>query len=445
MFGLLIQTKHCCFDCQISKSNEMFDLFNVAVDVLARNWSNEKLTSHFWLKQSYKASHLIFIQINLNTEMTAHLWKKEQNGDKLLYVDLFNSLDSSYFSKLDKQLEALETKHSNILEKCNVKSSAFMHEAIQFYQESAHYRAIEAYTSALRFAEIGTESIPMAFMSRADCFYQLKLIDQALIDVELAIESGCTENELPQLKKLQDIYMQKKMSIEPNQSFEEPMRKLDFEADKHFPCLANVLAIRSNNQFGRHIAAKCDIDVGQNVLMEESFASVNRSIDHVCYTCLAESINFIPCPKCTDVVFCNQKCMESNEVHKLDCQTMFHRMPHKVQFIIRTILMAVTAFPDIDSLMAFVEDSISDDDLPDSVSDSQSKYRLYLKLKRSVLNENAILDVCDLFKLSMTVSTIREMFNTKRKQRFLVHLLLHHLAVNVNNGYFYFRSIALLE
>lgn len=323
-----------------------------------------------------------------------------------------------------------------------------MHEASQFSEESSHYRAIEAYTKALRFAEIGTENVSMAFLSRAHCFNQLKLFDQALVDVKLAIESHCPPNVLSQLKNLQDIYMQQKMSVEStNQSFEEPMRQLDFEANKHFPCLANVLTIQNSNHFGRHIVAKCDIDVGQNVLMEESFASVNRSIDHVCYTCLAESKNFIPCPKCTDVVFCNQKCMESNEVHKLDCQTMFHRMPHKVQFIIRTILMAVTAFPDIDSLMASVNDTISSDDSPDSVSDIQSKYRLYLKLKRSELNDNALLDVCDLFKLSMAVSTIRELFKTDREQRFLVHLLLHHLAVNVNNGYLYFQfnSISPLE
>lgn len=365
--------------------------------------------------------------------MTDNLWKKEKNGEN---VDLFKEINPDYFTKIDDQLEALQTEQRNNFTKSNEKSSALLHEGSQFFQESDFYRAIESYTKSLCFAESGSENMSMAFENRANCFYQLKLYDQALTDIELALEAGCTENALLKLEKLRVNCQQMKPVNGASQSIAESIRKLDLEANRNFPCIADALTITNNERFGRHIIAKYDIGVGQNVLMEDSFASINSSTVQMCYTCLGEEKNFIPCPECTDVVFCNNECMRSNLVHKMDCQTPYHRMPYKVQFIIQTILVAVASFPDVDSLMTFVEDCIGSDDLPESVKDQKSKYRLYLKLKKTLLNEKiALLDVHDIFKLIMLIPSIEARFDSERKQRFLVHLLLHHLAINVINGY----------
>lgn len=371
--------------------------------------------------------------------MSENLWKKEESRIviiKNMYVDLFKSLNPIYFCKLNEQLDALKLKRNDVLTKCNEKSKTFLNQGHQFYKNFEYYRAIDSFTKALRFAEIDTQNVSLALLNRAKCFNKLKMNYHALNDIKLEMEFQRSEDLVPMLDDLRNEYQISVEDISDCRSNKQLPSKLDFESDENFPCLANVLQIQWNTQFGRHITAKCDIDVGQIVLMEESFASVNRSNEHVCYTCLADTQNGIPCSKCTDVVFCSIKCMESNEVHKMDCQTMYHGMPHKVQFTIHTILVAVTTFPDIDSLMAFVENSVACDDLPDSVSnDIKSKYCLYLKLEKSFLNEDAISDVYDLFKLTMTIPMIKELFNTERKQRFLAHLLLHHLAVNVNNRY----------
>lgn len=365
--------------------------------------------------------------------MTEDLWKKEKSCDELLYIDLFKTINHKHFTKMDDQLLAFKSEHNGAFAKNNEKSSALLLEGNRFFEESDFYRAADLYTESLCFAEIGTENASKAFANRAECFHQLKLYDHALIDIEMALEVGCSENAKLKLEQLRDDCQRMKLSNKMDQLM--ATRKLDFEPDRKFPCLANVLSITTNERFGRHIIAKCDIDVGQNVLMEESFASVNHSSVQMCYTCSSEMKNFVSCSECSDVAFCNDKSMRSNLVHRIDCQTLYHRMPYKVQFIIRSILMAVAAFPDIDHLMTFVEDCVTTDSLPESLDDWKSNYCLYLKLKKTLLNKNVLIDAYDLFRSIMLIPSIEVLFDTKRKQRFLMHLLLHHLAINVNNGY----------
>lgn len=248
---------------------------------------------------------------------------------------------------------------------------------------------MEMYTGALCYAEINTENESMAIVNRANCFFNMKIYDRVLADIKLAFKTNCSPEIIVKLKKLQ-ADCGKILKSNPI-DVTEP--KPTFTHDRNFPCLGNTLTITSNNQFGRHLIAKCDIDIGQVVLMEESFASVAKSNEQMtCYTCLTDAANFIACSQCSDVVFCSNKCLTSNLTHNLDCNSPFHRMHCKAKFTIRTILIAVATFPNIDKLMTCVEADEKSDNLPDSINDLQTKYQLYLKLKKLPLSENVILD-----------------------------------------------------
>lgn len=84
--------------------------------------------------------------------------------------------------------------------------------------------------------------------------------------------------------------------------------KMKLPADKQFPCMANVLEIKGNKDFGRCIITKKDIDFCQTIFVAETFASVivdDEQQQHrhcYCYTCHRTDLNFIPCAKCSDVL-----------------------------------------------------------------------------------------------------------------------------------------------
>lgn len=368
--------------------------------------------------------------------MMENLWKKEKVGDAPFYADLCKLVKGEYCVEVANQLNELTLKYNSTSSKSNEKSSAYLQHADQFYQQSDFECAMHNYTKALCYAEIGTANVSMALENRAKCFFQMEQYDQTMVDIHLALGAGCTKGLMSNLRELQDDCQKMSTSGECVQkTSDERLYQLDFQKHKKFPCLANIVDVQQNAEFGRHIVAKHDVDVGKVILMEESFASVVQSAERTCYTCLAESKNFIACPHCTDVVFCNDKCMNANQMHRLECHTIYHEMSYKMQFIIRTVLVATTAFPSIDDLMAFVEDHIQRQNLPESITDLQSKYSLYLQLEKFPLNDNAVMDVYNLFHSAMALPSVRKLFATLQKQRFLMHLLYHHLAVNVNNGY----------
>lgn len=362
-----------------------------------------------------------------------NLWRKESNHNKSLFVNLFDGIDTIEAKKWNQYLQKLKSAYDETSAKDNQKSNELIQQGNRQFQSKKFHHAMELYTKSLCFAEPDTVNVSMSFANRASCFFQMQMFSRAIRDIELALAGKCTAELTARLEKLKADC---RHLFKPNpQEASEPTPI--FTADKNFPCIANTLSIQNNKQFGRHLIAKCDIDVGQLILMEDSFAAIAKTDEQMtCYTCLREMENFIACPKCCDgVVFCNNTCMNMNLVHKFDCNTLYHRFHHKAKFTIQTILIGIAAFSaNVDDLMTCVNNSDVNGDLPQSINDLKSKYELYLKLKKLPLNEGVIFDVYRLFKSIMCIPLIEKLFDTELKQRFLAHLMLHHLAINVTNA-----------
>lgn len=364
------------------------------------------------------------------------LWQKETDHVESLYINLFESIGSQFiseFKKWDEHMQLLKSEHNDMPAKSNEKSSKLMRQGNEEFCKKNFYHAMELYTKALCYAEVGTENESMAFASRAKCFFHMEMYHRALTDIEFALKSKCSAKMMVKLEKKRMDCRKLTVKSNPNELIESKWKS--FTHNPKYPCIANTLTITNNAQFGRHLVAKCDIDVGQMVLMEDSFASVAKSDEQMtCYNCLTEVANFIACSKCSDVVFCSEKCLKMNLVHRFDCNTPYHRMHCKAKFTIQTILIAVAAFPNIDTLIECVDAGEKNDILPDSITDLQSKYRLYLQLKKMTLNANVVLDVYKLYKYIMIIPSIEKAFDSEHNQRFLTHLILHHLAINVTNA-----------
>lgn len=340
--------------------------------------------------------------------------------------------------QLDRDVSSLITLQNLAWTKSNAQSSKLLRTAEIFRTSELLHYAIECCTKALAFAEKGTDQVSMAFAERAKYFYYMKSSQKALNDIRLAREADCSKRFELELKILQEkIERSEQMNEDKAEIIPDIQLKLSLAGKMNYPCLANSLEIVENELFGRHIIAKCDIGMNQIVSIEEVFAGIHDyDAEPTCYTCSTRSKNFIPCPNCADVYFCDSQCMQSNAFHIFDCQTAYHRMPQHIRYNIRTILIAMSAFAaNIDDLMSFVEQCVSSDNLPRTVNDLQSKYWFYLKLHKSPMKEEIEQFTGIIFKYIMAIPKIKNLFDSERKRRFLLGLLSHHYAINIINSF----------
>lgn len=388
---------------------------------------------------------------NLNSIPSSYfmskLWKKESTDDGDIHVDFLPKLPSKLWDEIYERNHSYTEHHffGKALKptKSDRVSTDFRLMGNKQFQQKRWREAMEHYNQSLRFAEVGSENVSLAYANRSTCFLHMKRYTQCLNDIALAKENNYPK---PLMHKLDDREsrcleeMKKSCNIEVEEDNET---KLSFDPDEIFPCLANVLEIKTDKTFGRHIVAKCDIDVGQTVLVEEAFVSCFDSSDRIfCFNCVTALKNFIPCHYCTDAMFCDEICMQNDEIHKIACGASYNRLPG-IKLITETILIALNAFETVDDLMEFVERELAAprSDLPKNCSDAQFKYGMFLKLIASPRETNAD-QVCKqyiTYRFIMDLPLCGARFNSIKKQRFLMHLIWQHKLIS-NNVFLYGMS-----
>lgn len=380
-----------------------------------------------------------------------NLWKKEKkNVADSLYVDLFaDSCKEEQFQEWNGKLNNSFWKHrfgSTDIEirpnKSNDVSHAWRMKGNLIFRDeklSLNDRwklSIEFYTKSLIFAEVDTENVSLAYANRSVCFFHLKMYAKCLIDIEYAKKANYPEKLMPKLdKRKADCIRLMQTQIEIKPMYENPA--LDFPADENFPCMANVVKIKRNCEFGRLLEAKCDIDVGQTVLVEETFVAIGTGeMPAFCFTCLKRNQCFISCSQCTDAVFCSEDCLNRNNIHKMSCGASFHRMSMDMRLSLLSLLVAINTIPNVKDLMDFVEDNLKLDPyaVPTSVLDSRARYAIFLKLNRIKTPLNT-LRAYQIYTSLLAIPSINAVFDSSRKLRFLMHLVVHHMVVHKSNGF----------
>lgn len=214
--------------------------------------------------------------------------------------------------------------------------------------------------------------------------------------------------------------------------------QLDFQADEKFPGMANVLQMVADEKFGRHFIAKCDIDVGKIVLVEQTYVNspiLEKSANR-CETCLKKWTNLIPCVNCASALFCGDKCYNENKFHKIICGKYDPTDDQHVQFGVRSVLLAMDIFPNTKCLIKFVENVINeknDMEVPNSLTDMKSKYRMFLKLNLWMTDDDKKKwltgGVAVFIDMMMSIPSIQTKLDTEAKERFLMHLCVMHYYI----------------
>lgn len=337
------------------------------------------------------------------------------------HTDIFAIVDEQY--KCDF-LNRMQNTIENDIEKCNIKSDRLLKHGQRLARKRQWIDAAELFNSSLCFSEIGSKYEKLAYKERLSCFIKRNKFDEAAIDFELV-------DQEPPFKKV----IPRRSERNRNTIFEP---KLSYDPNKLFPSMANVLEVLENKEYGKHVLAKHDINVGQMIVVCDQYATAicaNHRQQAYCLTCFKTDTNFIPCEQCSKVMFCSQKCQTINNVHELECNTIFHiiRNTH-VKLAIQMFLNAIKHFPNADQFIKFVYSNINEQTTVSLATDPTYRYGLLLRLKYQY-NEADIWLCYQAYELLMTIPWIKIWFHSNEQQIFLKHLLLHHMAIIHTNGF----------
>lgn len=354
--------------------------------------------------------------------------KNKQTKVNEKYVDVFAAIEREH--RIEFKNRMYHIVHNVPQMKNNVEADRLLKSGRRLARKRQWTVAAERFNLSLCLAENGSPNEKLAYAERAECFANRNLYEKAAIDARLAKIS-----EPPFKIRKRDKQTRLIEDLEP---------KLSFETHNLFKSMANVLEIKENDKYGRHVIAKCDIDIGQTIVVAKKFATAayaHKPKQAYCLTCQKTDTNFIACAQCASVMFCSQKCQKTNDVHKMECKTIFHQITSsKVKLAMQLVLNAIKHFPNADAFIKFVESALdSSNDINRLAIGPTQSYGLLLRLHA---HKSGDIHWCyQAFEILMTIPIIEDWFYTVEKSNFLKQLLVHHLAIIQSNGFNEFSGI----
>lgn len=359
-----------------------------------------------------------------------YLWKKESTRTGLRYVNFHDFVHN-------ESCACSETHDVIPQYKDNKISTASRLRGNEFFRAQKWLDAMKCYNESLCFAEIGSEKVALAYVNRSTVFFYVNMYQEALIDIDLAKSANLPVNLISEVKQRKQRCLEQIADI--GQSTQH-VPKLSYDADENFPCLANVVEIKYNAEFGRHLVATADIPTGQTVLVEEMFIKSRENRRIACDTCAKEIGSFIPCPQCPAIVYCNASCMKRNRTHKWECGIGLDRFDvyqYVAIFYVKAILLAIETFKDADSFITFVESVLFEDreKLPISLNEPESKYHFFLKLDASApCNFDLLDETLKIYSIVMKLPKVCDVFNREDQRCFLMHFIAHIYSITTTNS-----------
>lgn len=361
-----------------------------------------------------------------------NLWKKESRYEDALYIDIFRKLNPGrrciFFENGYRNLRMTGKNIDSIMcfEK-NAKRSLFYRKSGDAeFKQSNWSTAMKYYNRSLCYAKVNSVDVGIAYAKRAQCFYQMKMYDKCLIDLDLARFSNYPKQHYALLKMRETECM--KLIADGAKSM-SALPKLSLEPNTNYPEMVNALKIGKNN--GKwQLIARADIKTGQIVMVEKSFVTTYTESYQKCCICALSYANLVPCHQCSSVLMCPE--CNGSILHQVECdaEVLFDGEYASCSGTFRSVLLAMTMFDDADGLIDFVEPIIAGDlsKIPSSVSDQMTKYRafLYLAYDFDIRGDSSMAFLH--FSALMSHPIVSEYFHTEKHCRFLMHLIFHHLT-----------------
>lgn len=177
------------------------------------------------------------------------LWAKNNSQNSNHYVNLFAKISGENWANevwIQDSIDLFAYRDNN-------HSTELRMDGNRKFCAGQWSAAMNQYNKSLCFAQINSENCALAYAKRAECFFEMEFYRKALNDIELAYRANIPKRFHAKL----DECKQKchKMSCQTQRQAIDPIR-LSFEANKQYPCMANVLELKQDPEFGRHLVAR---------------------------------------------------------------------------------------------------------------------------------------------------------------------------------------------
>lgn len=252
-------------------------------------------------------------------------------------------------------------------EKLASRASAFRLQGNTKYQQKNDGGSLALYTQSIIHAPKNSEELSLALANRSAVLYRMKLYQDCLRDIALALQHGypsflkyklilrrgqCLEN-LGQHKEAMEILQQAMTDVSLDKN---SMLKKDLEAalaavsanlksgsrqnllpespiveiptptygeNKNLAYASAVLELKYNADKGRHIITNRDIKMGDILFVEKPYAFVvlpDQYKSH-CHHCCSSYLAPIPCLECIMALYCSDDCRRESweQYHRWEC------------------------------------------------------------------------------------------------------------------------------
>lgn len=192
-------------------------------------------------------------------------------------------------------------------DKSSEKAVASREDGNKFYNARSFHKAMLKYNESLCFAEVGSKNVGHAFANRSAVYFEMKIFEKCLKNIEMAKQNNYFEEQIEILTKREE---KARSSIHSEKKAAESFFKLSHPPNKKLPFIIQSLEMKEDKKYGRHIITNEPLRVGDIVAIEKPFCSVllsesnfvkvpESNILQRCTNCLKDNaLDLIPCPSC---------------------------------------------------------------------------------------------------------------------------------------------------
>lgn len=186
-------------------------------------------------------------------------------------------------------------------------------EGNKLFIQKSYFDALLKYNESLCYAESGSEAIGLAYANRSAVYYELKLFEKSLHNIELARCNGYPQKNIQILdKRAEKCLQQIEIGGEAKQD-DDPFDfiKLSNQSNTKLPFVSDSLELRKSDKFGRYIVTNRDLAVGDIVAIEKPHFKIIKTDSRYdgcdgmnkyqrCALCLTSNLlDLIPCATCS--------------------------------------------------------------------------------------------------------------------------------------------------
>lgn len=220
--------------------------------------------------------------------------------------------------------------------------------------------SLEYYMRSIAYGIPGSKEVALTYANRSAVLLKLKRFNECLEDIATALQANYPKDLKPKLyvrraecysKMARDSYIDAKQwlskvpvndpklqslkgFLKEYPSSKEKERNIDEEnvipelknPSKKFPCASDAVDVKYSNEFGRHIVATRNIDIGEILIVDKPyFQELDDELYFAnCSHCMGFMWRGVACDHCVNVAYCSESCkiIAWETYHKLECNIL---------------------------------------------------------------------------------------------------------------------------